>query len=34
LILAVVVHRADVQDRDGAKMVPAKLKPIFNTAKS
>jgi putative transposase len=29
LILAVVVHRADVQDRDGAKMVLAKLKGRF-----
>ena len=30
LILAVAVHRADVQDRDGAKMVLAKLKGQFS----
>jgi putative transposase len=30
LILAVVVHPADVQDRDGAKLVLAKLKGRFS----
>lgn len=29
LILAVVVHEADIQDRDGAKMVLARLKGRF-----
>lgn len=29
LILALVVHPADVQDRDGAKRVLAKLKGVF-----
>ena len=29
MILAVVVHPADVQDRDGAKLVLAKLKGQF-----
>jgi putative transposase len=29
LILAVVVHAADVQDRDGAKLVFKKLKGRF-----
>jgi putative transposase len=30
LILAVVVHPADVQDRDGAKLVPGLLKDRFS----
>ena len=29
LILAVVVHAADIQDRDGAKLVLVKLKGLF-----
>jgi len=29
LLLAVVVHAADMQDRDGAKLVLAKLKGLF-----
>ena len=29
LILAVVVHAADIQDRDGAKRVLVKLKGLF-----
>jgi putative transposase len=29
LVLAVVVHAANIQDRDGAKLVLAKLKGVF-----
>jgi putative transposase len=30
LVLAVVVHSADIQDRDGAKLVIAKLKGLYS----